>query len=670
MPEPEIARPRMGRGTGGFQWGRSVRSRIILCSAVLSIAAAVSVAEEKKTPPELPPVLKPNLVDPANAQNAMKKAAGQPGPPADSKPSTNPTENKYAADSGILLLLDECVEISIQNNLNLKLSRLNDRESDYAVRIAWSQFFPTFNESILHSNSAGVGRRGPSADGSVSIQSGVTQQSPWGTKLDFVFDETRSNLNNATRSVTTNISQPLWKGAGTDANLTQLRTARIGRLIARGNLELDTQGLIFQVRQAYASVIQQVQQREVLRDSIKSAQKFLEFTEAREKAGNETLLDVSEAKLQLRTRELDLIVNERTLETAYDQLKQIMDVDLEEKILVGVNSVDFGDIPPEEMPDEEKTIDVLESDDAKGIVYLITRKATNNRTIGEAIGTPKIVFQAQHFDESKVLNEAMNNRIDLLNNRRSLAVQQLQTMLAKNGLGYQVDLVGSYGHNYTSKELRPLNSTSDANNWTVGVNASIPWGKIADRASYETALLELQKSEITLKRVRTTVHADVRDIMRTLREAERTVLIQALRVEQAKLTVKATFVSFKNGLKDSFQVVSVKNDLVLAKNDFITATLNYVVDLARLEVVVGKATGRVDLEARALGGEIEAHLPDSLSHKQMPKSAPDADPSCEDHALNNSRVYRCDPKPEPDRRLLLVPQRKPDCKCEIIDSKP
>lgn len=361
---------------------RSVRSYIALYFMALCVFLAPIQAEEKKAPPDNVPT----LPDPAVSSDGTKKVPGHPDE------LTYPKPYSYPPDQGILLLLNECVEIAIQNNLNLKLSRLNDRSSDYDVRIAWSQFFPTFNESLLHSNGSGVGRRGASADGTVSLSSGVTQQSPWGSKLNFVYDETRSNFNNAERSVTTNISQPLWKGAGTDVGLAQMRTARINRLIARGNLELDTQGLIFQVRSDYAAVIQQLQQRDVLRDAIKSAQKFLEFTEARQKAGNETRLDVSQARLQLRTRELDLVVVERALESAYDALKQIMDVDLEEHVLVAVTPVDFGDIPPEEMPDEEKSVDVLETDEAEGIVYLVTRKGTKDGTMGEKMEFRKSSF--------------------------------------------------------------------------------------------------------------------------------------------------------------------------------------------------------------------------------------------------------------------------------------
>ncbi len=637
--------------------------RLFICIA-LCACAALAGAEEKGASPAQPRLSEPGVEDsfplaipvsvpPLKAQPRFAKALPRVPDEKDKKPSV-----VYPPDEGILHELDECVEISNMNNLNLKLSRLNDRESDYAVRVAWSQFFPTFNESILNSNQQGVGGLLPHADGSVLIHSDVSQQSPWGTKLDFAFDETRTNWNNVNRVVSTSVSQPLWKGAGTDANLTKMRTARINRLISRGQMELDTQSLIFQVRTAYTNVIQQIQQRDVFRESVKSAQKFLEYAEARLDAGVETRLSVAQAKLQLRTRELSLVSNGRQLESAYDVLKQILDVDLEEAIQVRATKVDFGDIAPEELPPVETEADFLEVDESKGIVYLVKRGIKDGK-VGDVIGTPKIIFQAQHFDEKKVLEEAMANRIDLLNNRRDLAVQQLQTMLAKNGLGMQVDLVGTYGHSYTSKDLRAAGTSSDVNNYTVGVNASIPWGKIADKAAYETALLELQKAEINLKKVRTTVHSDVRDIMRLLREAESTLLIQALVVEQAKQTVKATFIAFQNSIGTSFEVVSVKNDLITAESGYISILLNYVVDLARLEQVIGKPTGRIDLEGRTLGGEIEAHLPDSLTKKPTLRNAPDAEPNCDDHALNNSRGYRFDPKPEPDTRMTLVPVRKP-----------
>src|SRR5207248_3978438 len=56
---------------------------------------------------------------------------------------------------------------------------------------------------------------------------------------------------------------------------------------------------------------------------------------------------------------------------------------------------------------------------------------------------------------------------------------------------------------------------NELNTWSFGLDAKFPWGKIRDRASYETALLDLQQAEIRLKQTRTKVQADVRDILRS-----------------------------------------------------------------------------------------------------------------------------------------------------------
>ena len=613
----------------------------LLMVALLSCAIHPPVARSEE------PRVEPKLLDKRPADEKESAAAKQ-------------ALAVYPQDEGILLELDECIEIAIQNNLNLQINRLTDRAADYNVRAAWAQYFPTFNESLLHSNAEGVGRHGAAAHGTTTLSSGITQNTPWGTKLDFVYDESRVNFGQASRSATTSVSQPLWKGAGTDANLAQIRTARLNRLITRANLDLSTQKLIFTVNSDYNGVVQFLQVREVDRQAVRSAKTFLDLTQARERAGQETRLDVYQAELQMRQRELALITNERQLGNAFDALKQVMDIDLEEKIRVRAEDLSFGDKP------EKKTIEVLETDEPKGVVYLVKRDADNNKQIGES----KILFQAQHFSDPRVLSEALDNRIELLNGRRTLAVQHLQTMLAKNGLGYQVDLVGSHSHSFVDSSLRGAGSTSDANNWTAGIKASIPWGKIADKASYEIALLDLQKTEIELKQVRTIVHAQVRDVLRTLREAEKTILIEALAVEQAKRTVEATRISFERGLKSSFEVVRVEDDLLSAKNIFISRRLEYVVDIANLDLTVGKPTGRVDLGGQTLGGLIDSHMPESLNSKMQPRRAPDADPSCEDFPLNKSRAYRCDPKPEPDTRLILTPGKKPPCNCELLDDAP
>jgi outer membrane protein TolC len=275
------------------------------------------------------------------------------------------------------------------------------------------------------------------------------------------------------------------------------------------------------------------------------------------------------------------------------------------------------------------------------------------------VGEPIVLFLATHYDESVILKEALENRIDLLNSRRTLAVQKLQSLLQKDGLGHQVDLVGSFGRANTGRSILEADNGKEVNSWSAGINAVFPWGKIRDRAAYERALLALEKSEIDLKLARTGVQADVRNIMRLLRENEKGMLIEGQRVEQAKRSVAAAQISFDRGLKDSFSVIQAEDALLAAKRDFISRKLDYVVELAQLELIVGKPTGRVDMAGQSVGGLIDAKLPAEIQSRGLPKPAPEAEPRPEEDPFNKSREYRKDYKAG-DSKATVIKEEAPD----------
>ena len=584
----------------------------------------------------------PAPVPASDNANDIRRALLVADPPAPPDKAGKPgSENVASAGAGYYLSLDEAIELAIQKNLDLQQSRISDRLSDISVREAWAQYYPEFNAGFNHANSTTPGKG--AGLGSTTVSGGVSQSSPWGTQLDFSLSETRQKLDTETASGQwgLNLRQPLWKGRGTDVGLAGIRTARIQRLAARGQLDLATQNLIFNVRSDYASIIQAIQNREVSRQAIRSAKAFLDLTDARYKAGQVTQLEVFNAEVQLRGRELDLLSNDRTLESAFDSLKQRLDIDLAENLRVDAPIVDFGE---KAEPDTSK---VISSDETTGTVYLKTTK--DNKPLGE----PVVLFQATHFDESVILKEALDNRIDLLNARRALAVQKLQTLLNKDGLGHQIDLVASYSRANTGRSLLEGDNGREVNSWTAGISATFPWGKIRDRAAYERALLALENAEIDLKQARIAVQAQVRDAMRTLREFEKSMLIEGQRVEQAKRSAAAAQISFDRGLKDSFNVIQAEDALLQAKRDFIGRKLAYVVQLAALEKIVGKPTGRVDLSGLSVGGLIDSKLPEEFKTRGLPKPAPEPEPRPEDDPFNRSRAYRKDYSPEHPRAIIL-----------------
>ena len=554
--------------------------------------------------------------------------------------------------SGRFLALDECIEIAIINNLALKVSCLNDRESDVAVRSAWSQYYPDFGLNINSINSTNTSTAAASVSTAIpsttplvpipitgtdsnTISGTMLQSSPWGTQLELLLSESRKNLDRstATGNMEVSLTQHLWKGRSTNVGLAAIRTARVNRLISRGALDLATQHLIFSVRSGYANIIREIQQRAVNVEAIRTARYFLNFTLARFKAGQVIQLDVLNAEVQLHSRELDLVATERLLESAYDTLKQLLDLPLEEVIRVDAPEVHFGE---KAEPDLKKT---LESDDPSGTVSLVIRKgeAPNQKVV-----ETKLLFQATHFDENTVMGQALEHRIDLLNARRAVAVQKINTLLAHDGLGYQVDLNGAFARTDSGRAFFERDNGSEINSWRYGISMTIPWGKIADRATYELALLAQEKSEIALKQSWTQVQVDVRNILRVLRVAEKSTLIGGRQVEQAKRAADAARMMFERGLQDSFAVITDENAYLVAKTNFISVKLDYVIDLAQLELVVGKPTGRINLAGESVGGLIDATLPAALVERGVPQVASEPESRPEEDPYNTTHEYRKD----------------------------
>lgn len=587
-------------------------------------------------------------VNTANAgeENRAVLVADQPPTPAAQDKEKEPKAgngNVASAGSGYHLALEEAIELAIQRNLNLLETRLSDRLSDIGVRESWAQYYPTFNAGLNHGNSFSTGHK--TGDGLTTVTGGLTQQSPWGTQLGFSLSDTYSptTASNA-GAASLNFRQPLWKGAGTDVGLAAIRTARINRLMSRDSLEASVQQLIFAVRSDYANIIRAIQNLEVDRQGVRSDQSFLALTNARYKAGQVTKLEVFNAEVQLHADELTVVNDAGALELAFDRLKELLDLDLREALRVDAPVVDFGE---KELPDGDM---VISSNEATGTVYL--QKVLKD---GPPVGEQTVLFRATHFDESVVLQEALNNRLDLLNARRALAVQKLQALLNKDGLGHQIDLVGSLGRTTTGRSILEADNYMESNAWSVGLSATFPWGKIRDRAAYERALLALEKAEIDLKLANTAVQADVRNTLRTLRTFEKGSLIGGQQVEQAKLAEKAAKVSFDRGLKDSFNVIQAEQALLAAKRNFVNTTLDYTVQLAQLELSVGKPTGRVNLKGDSVGGMVESRLPESLRNRELPKPAPNAEPRPEDDPFSRTPEYRKDYKADKDKILIEKP---------------
>jgi len=110
-------------------------------------------------------------------------------------------------------------------------------------------------------------------------------------------------------------------------------------------------------------------------------------------------------------------------------------------------------------------------------------------------------------DWNSALNEAINNRPELLMARQDVKVNQMNVMLQKNGTRPDLRLFANYNINAIGTQLdgsAPANAMAQLgkdqfNNWSIGLRYDVPLGTRDAHAALRAAQLNLVRSMIVLK---------------------------------------------------------------------------------------------------------------------------------------------------------------------------
>jgi outer membrane protein len=202
-----------------------------------------------------------------------------------------------SAQAQEVLTIQQAIERMLQNNLNIKRAVLNVSSAAVDLQQSKAALYPTLNAS---------------ADNSLSFGRG---------------------LNSTTFQV---VNQKFYQGSGTLSTgvdvfggLTKINQIRQNKiLLAAGNSNLDKvkNDLILQVVTSYFQVVFNVELLKASKEQLLVAQQTEEREEALMDAGNKTVADVSQAKAQAATAELNVTNAQNQLTISYLTLSQLMEM--------------------------------------------------------------------------------------------------------------------------------------------------------------------------------------------------------------------------------------------------------------------------------------------------------------------------------------------------------
>ena len=498
---------------------------------------------------------------------APVEVAGLILPPSALQPAGRPVRH---------LSVEEAVTLALEQNLDLRVERLNPLIQDLGVAEARSVYAPILSTRFMSNNRnspsngflSGAGDAIKVTDRLLSDSVDVEQAVPWaGGRYSLSWDGSHSSTTSIFSSfdpilrsnLNVTYNQPLLRNLSIDGPRQQIAIMRANREIS--DIQLRRTVVLTQrnVRNAYWVLVFTQSFLEVQRQSLELAQESLRNNRTRVDVGTMAPIDIIEAESEVARNEETVIVAEADVDRAEDRLRTlIFDPDIPDFWSVRIQ--------PSDSP----------------------------------------ILQARAIDVDAAVRNALDNRTDLDTLDRNIQTTDTNIRYYRNQRLPDVNLNVNYsltgiGGTFLRRDdfLGPVISTeqtsfgsvlgnifsNDFPTWTVGVTVAYPLGISSAKANLERARLERTQADVNRRSLEVRIAAEVRDAGRNVTTNLQRVEATRSARQLAERRLEAEQRRFEVGLSTSFFVFQAQRDLASARSNEQRAILDYTRSLVDFDAV-------------------------------------------------------------------------------------
>ena len=390
------------------------------------------------------------------------------------------------------LSMEDAISLALQNNLSLRVERINPELQDLAIAQARTVWTPNLTGSVSTSSRTSPisgffsGATDKLTRDNLGTAVGANQVVPWGANYSVSWDTARNESNSVydspNPSLASNLSfsftQPLLRNLKTDSARTQLVVSKMNREISDIDLRQTVLTTVRSVKYAYWDVRAAVAALQVARQSLDLAREALRNNRSKVEIGTMAPIDIVEAEAEEARRTEAVIVAEAAVKRSEDRLRTI----------------------------------ILDTKDAD---YWATRFDL----------TEQPTFEAMAVDVEAAVRTALEKRTDLRLSRKNLEItgtniryQRNQTLPDLNaqvgyglsgqggrklnfGPGFPPPVIGEIEEGFGTMMNRLLGN--DYHNWSFAVQFSYPIGNGSAEAQLARTKLQLSQAEISAAEPRT-----------------------------------------------------------------------------------------------------------------------------------------------------------------------
>lgn len=465
-------------------------------------------------------------------------------------PATRPTT---APAAEVSLSIEDCRRLSLQNNLDLKVTFFNPAIAHTSLTEAEAQF-----EAVFFGNLTGSSAKSAVAPGVASSRFdealpdggfSIPLRTGGSVRIDVPTQYTRTHVPGAadfwTSSPSITLNQPLLQGAGLYVNTQGIRIAFYEYQRSQAQTKLEVIRVLADVDRAYWRLYAARREQAVRKTQYDSAAAQLDRARRQARAGVVADVDVVRAESGVADTVEAVITAENDIRQAQRTLKRILND-----------------------PDLPLSADTV---------------------ILPATGPAVFPYD---LDADRLTSAALRQRMEMLDLELQIAEQTSAVRVARNGLLPLVSLQYTYsvsGLGHTPGESFDQVWTRNADSHQGGLELQVPIGNEAARSRLRRAMLSRLQALASKEQQALQIRQEIADAVDTIRTDWQRILAAHQRVVLASRTLDVEVRQFNIGLRTSTDVLIAQSDLANAQLAEVSALSDY--QIAQVDIAF--ATGTV-----------------------------------------------------------------------------
>jgi outer membrane protein TolC len=469
--------------------------------------------------------------------------------------TTAPTTAATQGTTTIELSIERAREIALESNLDLKVELLNPTISRETVNEEEARFEALFTTDLRYNvtDSPTATELEGSQVKDLSINPGI--QLPLRTggsiRVDVPMDrfETNNQFSTLNPSFTSDIqatfTQPLLRGAGVYYNEQPIRIAKYNYLQSQARTKLEVIRVLTDVDRVYWRLYASRQELRVRKREYDLALAQYERAQRQAHEGVVANVEITRAESGVADKREAIITAENVVRDRERDLKRLL------------NDAD--------MP--------IESD----LVIVPTTE-------------PKTLYYK--LRPSELMDRAMNDRMELLEQELQIAAETSNVTVARNDLLPLVSLAYTYGINGLGGDFGEsfdMVRDRDFQNHSLGIRLEVPIGNEAARSRLRRALAVRLQALATKEQREIQIRQELAAAIDQLNTNWFRILAAKKRTELAARVVELEIRQFNQGLQTSTDVIDAQTRLASAASAEIAAVTDYQIS----QVDIAFATGTV-----------------------------------------------------------------------------